>query len=100
QWDDHETLNNWYPTKVLDEAWKKKGYTDTSVALLSARAKKAFLEYMPVRFNAEDGEQIYRALRYGPHLDIFVLDERSYRGPNSPNRQGLPTPHPHLPPPP
>lgn len=92
QWDDHETLNNWYPTKILDEAWKKKGYTETSVALLSARAKRAFLEYMPVRLNAEDGERIYRTLRYGPHLDIFVLDERSYRGPNSPNRQDVASP--------
>jgi alkaline phosphatase D len=91
QWDDHETLNNWYPTKILDETWKKKGYSETSVPLLSARARKAFLEYMPVRLNADDGERIYRAIRYGPHLDIFVLDERSYRGPNSPNRQGVPS---------
>jgi alkaline phosphatase D len=24
---------------------------------------------------------------YGPHLDVFMLDERSYRGPNGPNQQ-------------
>ena len=24
---------------------------------------------------------------YGPHLDVFMLDERSYRGPNSDNQQ-------------
>ena len=31
--------------------------------------------------------RVYRTLSYGPHLDVFMLDERSYRGPNSPNRQ-------------
>jgi alkaline phosphatase D len=92
QWDDHETLNNWYPTEILGEPEKKKGYTEMSVPLLSARARKAFLEYMPVRLNGDDPERIYRVLRYGPHLDIFVLDERSYRGPNGPNRQGVPGP--------
>jgi alkaline phosphatase D len=89
QWDDHETLNNWYPTEVLGEAEKKKGYTVMSVPLLAARAKRAFLEYTPVALNATDGERIYRTIHYGPLLDIFVLDMRSYRGPNSPNRQGF-----------
>ena len=31
--------------------------------------------------------RIYRTLNYGPHLDVFMLDERSYRGPNGPNQQ-------------
>ena len=31
--------------------------------------------------------RIYRTLNYGPHLDVFMLDERSYRGPNGPNLQ-------------
>ncbi len=26
--------------------------------------------------------RVYRQINYGPHLDVFVLDERSYRGPN------------------
>src|SRR5581483_437391 len=38
-------------------------------------------------FNPVDPEQIYRAFQYGPLLDVFMLDERSYRGRNSPNRQ-------------
>ena len=90
QWDDHETLNNWYPTKIMpaDDA----RYTVKSVALLSARAKRAFLDYTPVRRNADDGERIYRTIHYGPLLDIFVLDMRSYRGANSANRQGSPGP--------
>jgi alkaline phosphatase D len=31
--------------------------------------------------------QVYRTLNYGPHLDVFMLDERSYRGPNGANRE-------------
>jgi alkaline phosphatase D len=92
QWDDHETTNNWYPTETLGEAEKKKGYTEMSVPLLAARAKRAFLEYTPTRLSAEDGERIHRTVHYGPHLDIFVVDMRSYRGPNTGNRQGVPGP--------
>lgn len=84
QWDDHETRNNWYPGQQLDE---DNRYTVKSVDLLSARAKRAFLDYMPIRIDANDSERIYRAFGYGPLLDIFMLDERSYRGPNTPNRQ-------------
>jgi alkaline phosphatase D len=60
------------------------------VRYLAAYAKRAFCEYTPVRFNAHDPERIYRAFHYGPSLDIFMLDERSYRGPNSANRQETP----------
>ncbi|MFX6315253.1 alkaline phosphatase D family protein, partial [Acinetobacter baumannii] len=31
--------------------------------------------------------RLYRTISYGPHLDVFMLDERSYRGPNGPNLQ-------------
>ena len=48
QWDDHEVRNNWYPTQVLDDP----RYKVKSVALLAARAKRAFLEYMPIRVPA------------------------------------------------
>jgi alkaline phosphatase D len=92
QWDDHETVNNWYPTETLGEAERKKGYTVMSVPLLAARAKRAFLEYTPTRLGAEDGERIYRTIHYGPQLDIFVVDMRSYRGANTANRQGVPGP--------
>jgi alkaline phosphatase D len=83
QWDDHEVLNNWYPTEVLDDP----RYRVKSVALLAARAKRAFLEYAPLRHDAQDPERIFRAVPYGPLLELFVVDLRSDRGPNSPNRQ-------------
>jgi alkaline phosphatase D len=83
QWDDHEVRNNWFPTQVLDDP----RYQVKSVALLAARAKKSFLEYIPIRLPAGDRERVFRKVAYGPNLDVFVLDMRSYRGPNSANRQ-------------
>jgi alkaline phosphatase D len=62
-------------------------YKVKSIDLLAARAKRAFLDYLPLRFNADDPERVYRAFNYGPLLDVLMLDERSYRGPNTPNRQ-------------
>ncbi len=84
QWDDHETRNNWYPGQMLidDDRYQVK-----SVSLLAARAKQAFLEYTPIRPDNNEPERIYRSFNYGTSLDIFMLDERSYRGANTPNRQ-------------
>ncbi len=83
-WDDHEVLNNWYPTEVLGP---ETPYTERRVAVLAARAKQAFLEYTPIRFDPADPERIYRACRFGPLVDILGFDMRSYRGPNSANLQ-------------
>jgi alkaline phosphatase D len=83
-WDDHEVLNNWYPTEILGPDMP---HTEHSVALLAARAKRAFQEYTPMRFEPADPERIYRATRFGPLVEIFGFDMRSYRGPNSTNRQ-------------
>jgi alkaline phosphatase D len=84
QWDDHETRNNWFPGQMLTDDDR---YTVKSCDVLSARAKRAFIEYMPIRLDASAPEQIYRSFNYGSSLDIFMLDKRSYRGPNTPNRQ-------------
>jgi alkaline phosphatase D len=83
QWDDHEVRNNWYPGQTLGD----ERYRVRSASLLSAFARRAMLEYNPFRLNADDPERIYRSFAYGPSLDVFMLDERSYRGPNTPNRQ-------------
>jgi alkaline phosphatase D len=83
QWDDHEVRNNWFPQQILED----DRYTEKNVAVLAGRAKQAFLEYAPMRLNREDPDRVYRAFNYSPALDIFMLDERSYRGPNNPNRQ-------------
>ena len=83
-WDDHEVLNNWYPTEVLTG---ESPFTERSVALLAARARRAFMEYTPTRPDPTDPERIYRACRFGPLVEIVGFDMRSYRGPNTTNRQ-------------
>ncbi len=83
QWDDHETLNNWYPGEHLDDP----RYAVKSVDLLAARARRAFFESIPTRLQADDPDRIYRSVRHGPNLEVFLLDMRTYRGANSPNRQ-------------
>ena len=82
QWDDHEVTNNWSPSKQLPAAYKER-----SVPLLAARAARAFHEMYPIRESINAPGRLYRTLNYGPHLDVFMLDERSYRGPNGPNLQ-------------
>ena len=84
QWDDHETTNNWYPNEML---LADDRYTVKSAALLGARAKQAFMEYFPIRSNGADSERIFRAINYGPLLDLFVIDMRTYRANNSTNVQ-------------
>lgn len=79
QWDDHETCNNWYPGRRMDADAR---YTVKSCDLLAARAKRAFLDYMPLRLHPDDPERIYRAYSCGPLVEVLMLDERSYRGPN------------------
>lgn len=83
QWDDHETRNNWYPGQIIGA----KEYDVKSASLLSAYGRRAMFDYNAMRINADDPERIYRSFTYGPSLEVFMLDERSYRGPNTPNRQ-------------
>lgn len=85
QWDDHEVRNNWYPGQILED----DRYTEKNVDVLAGRSLRAFSEYFPISTlpaGDKDG-RVYRVLRHGPLLDVFVLDMRSYRNANSPGRQ-------------
>jgi len=81
QWDDHEVVNNWYPGEILDDA----RYTEKNVDTLAARARQAFFDCLPIRGQSTD--TIYRVLNYGPDLELFFLDMRTYRAANSTNTQ-------------
>ena len=83
QWDDHELTNNWYPGEILED----DRYTEKSVSKMQARAARAFHEMMPLRSHPAEPHRIYRKISYGPHLDIFFLDMRSYRAANGANNQ-------------
>jgi len=85
QWDDHEVTNNYSASKDLSADAR---YTVKDVAVLTQRGRRAFLKYAPMRyFKQPEQQRIYRRLSHGPLLDVFVVDMRSYRGPNSTNLQ-------------
>lgn len=88
QWDDHEVTNNWSDAKDLSADTR---YTEKNVPLLIARGTRAFLDYAPMRpFDAREAQRVYRRFSHGPLLDVFVIDMRSYRGPNTDNLQPVP----------
>lgn len=84
QWDDHEVANNWYPGEVLDDPRYR---IERNATVLAERARQAFFEYFPIRDSLEAPRRVDRYVNYGPLLDLFVLDKRSYRAANSFNRQ-------------
>lgn len=84
QWDDHEVVNNWSPGKDLSA---DERYSEKSVPLLTARAARAFHEMTPIAYTPAEPGRVYRKLAYGPQLDVFFLDLRSYRGANSDGMQ-------------
>ncbi|NDW02937.1 alkaline phosphatase D family protein [Jiella pacifica] len=82
QWDDHEVLNNWSASKDLSADDR---YSEKNIHVLAARAARAFHEMTPIRYVPSEPGRIYRKIAYGPMLDVFFLDLRSYRGPNGAN---------------
>ena len=62
-WDDHEFVND-FSRAEHGEAIYRAGVT-------------AFRDYAPVTYSARLG--LYRSVRWGKHLELFFLDERSFR---------------------
>ena len=73
-WDDHEVINDFGP---LTDVGSTPPY-EPGVHLLPI-GRRAFLDYTPVA----SAPRLYRSLRWGRHLELFVLDTRSYRDANS-----------------
>ncbi|MBL7256072.1 alkaline phosphatase D family protein [Paractinoplanes lichenicola] len=78
QWDDHEVTNNWYPGEILDDA----RYTEKRVDVLAERARQAYHEWVPTPMRSGP---VHRKISYGPLLDIFVLDMRTFKDVNDGN---------------
>ena len=88
QWDDHEVTNNWWPGEPLTRAeHQRMKYVEKNALLLAARANRAFHEFMPMRETPAEPGRVYRKISYGPLLDVFMLDMRSYRGPNGEDKE-------------
>ena len=74
QWDDHEVTNDWSP----DRQRRRDRLRRRGTSRLVARARRAFYEFMPIRAAWPAG-RVYRKIGYGPLLDVFLIDMRSYR---------------------
>jgi alkaline phosphatase D len=76
QWDDHEFVNDFSPAEnSFDNNVNVNGRT------LYRRGTQAFRDYAPVRWTKRDG--LYRSFRWGKNLQVFFLDERSFRSANA-----------------
>jgi alkaline phosphatase D len=62
-WDDHEVRND---------------FAGTTEPLMPI-GRQAFLEYFPVVTGSDDPHRVYRAMRWGRLLELFILDTRQYR---------------------
>jgi alkaline phosphatase D len=76
QWDDHEFVNDFSPAEnSFDNGVNVNGRT------LYRRGMQAFRDYAPVRWTRRDG--LYRSFRWGRNLEVFFLDQRSFRSANA-----------------
>lgn len=73
-WDDHEIVNDAGPHH--DHAPNQR-----TVRLL-APAREAFFDYHPLTASPNETAPMYRSVRWGRHLELFLLDTRSYRDSN------------------
>jgi alkaline phosphatase D len=62
-WDDHEFVNDFSRAEHGDAIYRA--------------GVRAFRDYSPVRYGANG---LYRSVRWGRNLELFFLDERSFRG--------------------
>jgi alkaline phosphatase D len=65
-WDDHEVRNDF------------SGPFDSRMPV----GRQALREYWPIRAAADDPHRLYRRVRAGADLDLFILDTRQYRSRN------------------
>ena len=69
-WDDHESANNSW----MDGAENHDPETEGPWPARLAAARQAFFEWIPIRDN--DGQELYRTLKYGDLADVIMLDTR------------------------
>lgn len=77
-WDDHEVHDNWWPGMLLDD----ERYRERAIDVLAARARRAMYEHVPTL--RDPSLPMWRSVRMGVHVEVFLVDGRSERTPNQP----------------
>ncbi|TQV67992.1 hypothetical protein FKG94_24470 [Exilibacterium tricleocarpae] len=76
-WDDHEVVNDFGPHHdTRDDAPYTPGAALLPIGL------QALLNYNPIREDPAAPHRLYRRIRWGRHLELFLLDNRQYRDAN------------------
>ena len=79
-WDDHEFINDFSRKEnVFPQSNNGRDLGDVRIdgEKLYRRGVRAFRDYNPVTYSRRNG--IYRSERWGKNLEVFFLDERSFR---------------------
>ncbi|MET0957989.1 MAG: alkaline phosphatase D family protein, partial [Solirubrobacterales bacterium] len=88
-WDDHEFVNDFSREESrfpYSNDGVFQGVNKINGEKLYKRGVRAFRDYNPVNYNKKTG--LYRHERWGKNLEVFFLDERSFRSSSS-DYQGL-----------
>jgi alkaline phosphatase D len=82
-WDDHEFVNDFARGEnSFGGGSGPSGYrVNMNGQTLYKNGVRAFREYAPVSYTSRDG--LYRSRRWGKNLEVFFLDERSFRSPKA-----------------
>jgi alkaline phosphatase D len=91
-WDNHEVMESWWPGEPLP----RRPAGENNTLIFAARARRAFHEFMPMREAMAEPGRVYRKIPYGPLLDVFLLDMRSYRGADGPHADRIYGPDDYL----
>ena len=78
-WDDHEFVNDF--SRFEDMFPLSVGDVNMNGEKLYKNGVKAFTDYNPITYSKKTG--IYRSERWGKNLEVFFLDERSFRSTSS-----------------
>jgi alkaline phosphatase D len=79
QWDDHEVINDFgAPWDTYPPQAQREGFGNVVAA-----GRKSLFDYHPITRHSTERDRIYRSFRWGKHVELFILDARSYRSSNA-----------------
>ncbi len=76
-WDDHEFINDFSPRANTFDPSEEQPDVNLNGGVLYRRGVQAFRDYAPITYSRRAG--IYRSFRWGANLEVFFLDQRSFR---------------------
>jgi alkaline phosphatase D len=79
QWDDHEVVNDF---GAGWDHWNAHTTARPGFPTLVKAGRAAFFAWAPLQRHPAEPDRIYRSFRWGRHVELFIVDARSYRSRN------------------